>query len=608
MARAALFAAVAATAAAAAAPASTGNPAWIWQLPLNASVNLQATALTAQGLLNRASAQVWLDVPLFWFSPNSTRWFPSEYLGPVKGYTFTNVTGSLCDLLAATGLIAPGGLVSGVALYNETALDATRWLAVTAAALDGLLPLSVNDRSDGNFTCLASLPVKVDYSDPAALGWSDPVAAYQWAQGALLPRCNQSSLFSAGQSWVDATGATYNGHDPAILIGLDGAVAAQPPMLVFNLSPDTTNYPEQAAQFQALVAAVRNNGTTLVPSLYGWAEPEPMMTWSTSKGGGSVLCDAAPNLSFWNRVASSFPALPYHSNSAIQLQKDRVYLTFQSNEGDTPKIAAALQGGAWTDPRRGSVPIAWGINPLLATFAPGLLEFYANTATANDSWFAATAGAGYAYPHVMPPDVFQAYTKRAGDLLGAVTPGWPQYANWIDIWDSNFPSNITSYAANTGMAVGAFSMQPESMESTNSWLPQPDGAQPLPLIITNKTLWYAMQWKCTPPNASDPASWYTEAIEATVRNIPTRPVFLLVYGITPADACGLSMLDYAPVVQQRLGGGSADGVVPPVQLVGAQDMARLAREAGARGWVPAATPADPPASAEAFTALGKPRA
>ena len=46
------------------------------------------------------------------------------------------------------------------------------------------------------------------------------------------------------------------------------------------------------------------------------------------------------------------------------------------------------------DAARGSVPIAWGVNPLIAEVAPGLLEFYGATASANDTFFAATAGAG----------------------------------------------------------------------------------------------------------------------------------------------------------------------------------------------------------------------
>ena len=101
-------------------------------------------------------------------------------------------------------------------------------------------------------------------------------------------------------------------------------------MFVFNLSPDTKRYQAHAAQFQALVAALR--APSVVPSVYGWAEPEPAMTLATSLGGGSVMCDAAPNLSFWLGVASGPPALPFHGTSP-QLDRGALYVVFQSNEG-----------------------------------------------------------------------------------------------------------------------------------------------------------------------------------------------------------------------------------------------------------------------------------
>jgi hypothetical protein len=65
-------------------------------------------------------------------------------------------------------------------------------------------------------------------------------------------------------------------------------------------------------------------------------------------------------------------------------------VTFQTNEGDTPKIVAGLYGGTWLSPRRGSAPVAWGVNPMLARTFPHLMEFYMQTATANDTFFGGT--------------------------------------------------------------------------------------------------------------------------------------------------------------------------------------------------------------------------
>jgi hypothetical protein len=546
-----------------AAPPALALHAFTYTLPTDAPTNVRALLLTAQGLLNRGTPTLWLYEPVFATAPMATFWYPSHYLTPVKNFSFTPVTGDFCALAAATGLLAPGGggaRARGVALYNDTALDATRWLAVTASALDALLPATRAMRAA--LPCLAALPVLADFSSPAALGFSTNVGAYEWGQVHLLPRCSGDKLYSAGVSFADATEAVYNGADPAIDIGLDGAVALR--MFVFNLSPDTKKYAAHAAEFQALVAALRGPAAT-VPSVYGWAEPEPAMTLATSLGGGAVMCDAAPNLSFWLNVAAKPPTLPYHA-AAPALQRDALYVAFQTNEGDTPKFAAGLMGGAWVDAARGSIPIAWGVNPLIAEVAPGLLEFYGSTASANDTFFAATAGAGYAYPSRMPRDAFRAYAERAARLTAALTPTWPAHAWEIDIWDTNNASAIAEYAAAFGSGVGAFSMQPEALAGTNAVLP---GG--LPLVITPKELWYPQQ-----STACD-GDFYAHALARAAASIPTRPAFVLVYGLIPRDACNKTIFDNAHAV--RALGALPDGT--PLRVVGMQDWVALARAAAA---------------------------
>ena len=534
--------------------------AFTYTLPLDAPTNDRALLLTAQGLLNRATPTLWLFEPVFWTAPAATYWFPPNYLTPQKGFTFEAVDGDFCALAAATGLLAPGGGVArGVALYDDEALDATRWLAVTVSALDALLPATRAMRAA--LPCLASLPVVADYSSPAALNVSTNVGAYEWGRAVLLPRCSRDKLYSAGVSFRDATEDVFNGNDPAIDIGLDGAVALR--MFVFNLSPDTQKHAAHAAEFQRLVAALRGPGS--VPSVFGWAEPEPAMTLATSLGGGAVMCDGAPNLSFWLNVASRPPVLPYHA-TAPALERDALYVAFQTNEGDTPKFAAGLMGGAWIDAARGSVPLAWGINPLIAEVAPGLLEFYGNTATAADTFFAATAGAGYAYPSHMPRDAFRAYVARAAALTAALTPGWPPYSWEIDIWDTNNASAIAEYAAAFGDGVGAFSMQPEALAGTNQLLP---GG--LPLVITTKELGYPQQ--ATPCDED----FYAHALARAAVNITARPAFVLVYGLVPQDACNKTIFDNAHAV--RALGTLPDGT--PVRVGGMQDWVALARAGAA---------------------------
>ena len=57
----------------------------------------------------------------------------------------------------------------------------------------------------------------------------------------------------------------------------------------------------------------------------------------------------------------------------------QVYITFQSNEGDTPKNAYSFRGGQWLSPSRGTVPIAWGVAPITGKLFPALWEYYVTT-------------------------------------------------------------------------------------------------------------------------------------------------------------------------------------------------------------------------------------
>lgn len=551
------------------------------------SYNAQVATLVLQGLVNRDAPRAFFDTPVFWSGPASQRYFLESFL-PTLGFTFTNASGGgLCGLLAA----APPGVVAGVALYDDAALDASRWLAVTAAGLLNLLPVTPAMRGDaGAFPCLAPLPVGADYSRPReTLNVTTNADAVAWGLRHLRPACDGARAYVAGHSFKDAVESVNVGGDPAIAIGLDLAAALR--LYVFNLSPDAGAYPAHAAAWRAVVASLAAPGR--VPSLYGWAEPEPAMTMSTSLAGGSVLCDGAPNLSFWAALGAGSPvppppppALPYHT-TGVALDANTCYVTFQSNEGDTPKIAAALQQGAWLDPRRGSVPIAWGVDPLLLDAAPALLDFYARTATANDTWFSATAGAGYAYPWSMPD--MRPYVARAARLVAALTPGWPP-ASWpVDIWDDNNLTALAAYdaafvAAGAGGAaaggVGSFSMQPEGLPAFNGALPG-GGA---PVLIANKSLWYPQL------DAGGKLADLVARVGAACGASVPRPHFALVYG-NLADGA-LNIFDYALAVDSD-GGLRQRGV----RVVGMQDATALARAAfGSRGAAPRGSDRDQDAS------------
>ena len=90
---------------------------------------------------------------------------------------------------------------------------------------------------------------------------------------------------------------------------------------------------------------------------------------------------------------------------------------FETNEGDTPRAVVSAMASAWAQPERGSAPIAWAMDPVLAERFPALWDHFAATATANDSFVAAVGGAGYVYLNQLS----RAQLRRYGERVGALT-------------------------------------------------------------------------------------------------------------------------------------------------------------------------------------------
>jgi hypothetical protein len=110
----------------------------------------------------------------------------------------------------------------------------------------------------------------------------------------------------------------------------------------------------------------RNN----LVNVWGWSDPEHAYTNVTTHAGGAVFCTfSTSNLAFWAAVAnwsgSKGAPVPHHSRTHVYPEGDAVYIAFETNEGDTPRILTSQFLSQWMSPRRGSVPVAWAVDPML---------------------------------------------------------------------------------------------------------------------------------------------------------------------------------------------------------------------------------------------------
>jgi len=351
-------------------------------------------ALTAQGLLNRKGPRVFLKTgSLFWQYREADDWW-MDYYSRRKGIRFEEAK-SLDELLLR---FLPE--FRGLCLFDPS-LDATRYVALTLCGLEGLLPSSTELL--GRHPPLGKLPVSHDLRGR----WGNDVEAYEWAIEKLLPRTDRKVCFSAGRSHEGKN----LGYDPSVVLGLDYVIMRGG--FVFNLSP-AAEYPEDARLLDKIMGRLSSPA-----SVYGWAEPEGQFVERVSKWGNFIMCACAPNLSFHSKVPAKrgFRYKWGHKGPGEVRLERKYYVAFLTNEGDTPKIAVGLMGGAWLAKWRGKVAVNWGLNPLIALEFPAVFEMYQETATERDYFFGGVSGAGYCLLHLLPN--LEAYAKHVRRCLEA---------------------------------------------------------------------------------------------------------------------------------------------------------------------------------------------
>jgi hypothetical protein len=75
--------------------------------------------------------------------------------------------------------------------------------------------------------------------------------------------------------------------------------------------------------------------------------------------------------------------------SDIKLEKDKVYVSFSIMEGvDALNYWQGYQRKMWADPLRGKAPMGFGMNPMLYDVMPLVQQFYYETMTPNETFFA----------------------------------------------------------------------------------------------------------------------------------------------------------------------------------------------------------------------------
>ena len=549
----------------------------------------QALAFTLQGLANKRSD----GKPTLMFKagfldfdwPDADSWWRRE-LEVAGRVTYTNLTSTLCGLVES--FTADEVTVAGAVLYDNAQSSGSGYtlpMALTLSGQESLLP--VTEALLANHSCLAKLKVVHDLRIGKNGAMASRDAAWKWAIVNLLPKASTSTVFNL-YHFDPAAGSDPQSH--ATLANLDYAIMSK--AFIMDLRP---NDPAD----NKLMAEIFSKLDPLFDA-FGWARDEHAWTQAVSVGGGTVFCSfASPNLSFWALLPLPAAAggkarrLP-SGDSGAPLNKSKYYLTFETNEGDTPRIIDSAFGSSWASPLRGSVPVAWSVDPVNSERFPALMDYFASTAKPTDSFIGGVAGAGYVYLGSLSEEQLQRYTARVGKLYKEYGP---------EVADTYGQANLTTIAKYSKYAAQGGGMAPTAYVSQPLWshgryaqgaykcpelnLYSPTDGTPIICTPNTPSLFYRNRGF---DNRSSPAAQLAARIRtAAARYSP--PYFITIYGglsWEPGTAKGptefWTMLNG---IMKELGDGYA--------AVGASEMARLAREACNRTGLPP-TPAPTPPS------------
>lgn len=105
---------------------------------------------------------------------------------------------------------------------------------------------------------------------------------------------------------------------------------------------------------------------------------------------------------------------PYMPPPADKVE-NRTYILYYLGDYDFTGmlyLINSIHPRIWEQEGRGKIPVAWGINPLMLEYMPGVMEYFYDTATPNDYFVAANTGVGYINPGYLDDHGLKLWTER----------------------------------------------------------------------------------------------------------------------------------------------------------------------------------------------------
>lgn len=254
----------------------------------------------------------------------------------------------------------------GIVLYSTAKSEHYINLATTVSGLDGLLPVSA-ELYETFREVFPALEVKADLT---ALPYDNAVELYRYGYKTYWPRCSHRLIVSA---------APRNRHfirDLAVACGS------------FVIWTENRQRAEKAVYCKFLADMEPGNALAT-----GWYTEERSGIGAAAEYGLSTV----PSDYFEN--ATVYAGMPHKINipavPKMPKLENKIYIAIYLSDGDNVQYNQHALLNLWRNPDRGTCPINWTISPALSDFAPGMLNYFYNTASEGDCFVSGPSGLGY---------------------------------------------------------------------------------------------------------------------------------------------------------------------------------------------------------------------
>ena len=354
--------------------------------------------------------------------------------------------------------------IAGVVLYDPE-VPATSNLASTASGVYNLLPICYRPVANSLYNQLVTsgpqLPVKLNLVNmfTGNITGSAKADAYLWAAEQFLDTNLADGTYLG--YYIDKWWSRAPQAPQATIenLGVNQDWIIKNRGFVFDLSPWDDETPNDdpgqplGTDFRTLITILQkayhqHNGTKFsvvsgfVPWLFKyvdtkhggvpseWRMARVMSAFNIVLDADACCVDVFANAAFFSHYALVQGQKRFVQNSLpsrdqlIQqgflndqnIVSERTYLLFYGGDYDSAAWVANKFKDLWDDPKRGSVPVAWAINPNLYERFPLLHPYLYQTRTSNDFFVSGDSGAGYLNPtQLFEPRAFSGL-PRADDL------------------------------------------------------------------------------------------------------------------------------------------------------------------------------------------------